>query len=230
MRLYYITDRKQFAGSAAEQRDRLLAKIGEASAAGIDLIQLREKDLSARELEQLAREAMERVQNSQTRLLINSRADVALAVGAAGVHLRGDDISAADARAIWMRAAPQPPFIAVSCHSAKDVAMADAQGADLAVLGPIFGKAKDENLNAIGIKALKMAASRPGAQGRPMPMLALGGVTLENAAQCLRAGAAGIAGIRIFQEGDLGRTVKALRALEISARDDGPGKHPYWPG
>jgi thiamine-phosphate pyrophosphorylase len=230
MLLYYITDRKQFAGSAAEQRDRLLAKIGEASAAGIDLIQLREKDLSARELEQLAREAMERVQNSQTRLLINSRADVALAVGAAGVHLRGDDISAADARAIWMRAASQRPFIAVSCHSAKDVAMADAQGADLAVLGPIFGKAKDENLNAIGIKALKMAASRPGAQGRPMPMLALGGVTLENAAQCLRAGAAGIAGIRIFQEGDLDKTVKALRALEISARDDGPGKHPYWPG
>src|SRR5213595_110766 len=94
--LYYITDRMQFPGDESSRRKQLLAKIAEAARCGVDFIQLREKDLSTRELELLAREAICVVrENSQsnTQLLINSRTDIALAVGLNGVHLRSDDIS-----------------------------------------------------------------------------------------------------------------------------------------
>jgi len=104
--LYYITDRKQFSGDEAEQREQLLAKIVEAAHAGVDYIQLREKDLPSRELEQLAGMALDVVRKygSKSRLLINSRVDVALAVGADGVHLRSKDISPADVQRIWRTA------------------------------------------------------------------------------------------------------------------------------
>src|SRR5208282_4168078 len=107
--LYYITDRSQFRGDEHARRRALLAKVSEAARAGVEYIHLREKDLSARELEMLARDALAAVRNSvplrtenrelstgpelRTRLLINSRTDVALAVGADGVHLRADDIT-----------------------------------------------------------------------------------------------------------------------------------------
>jgi len=105
--LYYITDRSQFPGNEAARRQLLLQRISEATRAGIDYIQLREKDLPARELEELAGQAIriledERLRTAnrdiRTALLINSRTDVALAVGAHGVHLRSDDISPADVR------------------------------------------------------------------------------------------------------------------------------------
>src|SRR5579864_6709884 len=104
--LYYITDRSQFPGNEAARRQLLLQRISEAARAGIDYIQLREKDLPAKELEELARQAIRILEDERLRanrdirtaLLINSRTDVALAVGAQGVHLRSDDISAADVR------------------------------------------------------------------------------------------------------------------------------------
>src|SRR5947209_8384720 len=109
--LYYITDRKAFPGDESVRRSRLLAKIYEAACAGVDFIQLREKDLPARDLESLAREAVNGIQEARrlttgdrqvsTALLINSRADVALVAGADGVHLRSDDISPADVKGIW---------------------------------------------------------------------------------------------------------------------------------
>ena len=103
--LYYITDRTQFPGDERTRRRALLDKIAEAARAGVDYIQLREKDLSACELEKLAADAMRIIhevragngeQHSATRLLINSRTDVALAAGADGVHLRSDDVSDID--------------------------------------------------------------------------------------------------------------------------------------
>src|ERR1700720_4689049 len=101
--LYYITNRNAFAGDERTRRGRLLEKISEAARAGIDYIQLREKDLPTSELEQLAREAVNIVHRSKlrTRLLINSRTDVALATKADGVHLRSDDIPAPEVRKIW---------------------------------------------------------------------------------------------------------------------------------
>lgn len=209
--LYYITDRRQFPGGAAAQRRALLAKIAEAAAAGVDFIQLREKDLSPRELEVLAREAVQVANGS--RLLINSRSDVAVAVGARGVHLTSTDLSAGDARSLWQCAAP---VIGVSCHTADEVRMADAQGADFAVLAPIFGKGLQPG---IGLDALRRASGRAVSPAHTesapapskFPVLALGGLTVENAAQCMEAGAAGIAGIRIFQQNVVAAVIRRLR-------------------
>src|SRR5215469_15066174 len=106
--LYYITDRTAFAGDEAARRRQLLRKIGEAARAGLDYVQLREKELSTRELESLTRDSVAilvklRTENRElrTKLLINSRTDVALALGADGVHLRSDDIAPEEVKKIW---------------------------------------------------------------------------------------------------------------------------------
>ncbi len=219
--LYYITDRKQFPGDEPARRRALLAKIADAARSGVDYIQLREKDLSGRELEGLARHALAVVQENnalrtenrglRTRLLINSRTDVALAVGADGVHLRGDDIAASDARAIWTQAlvggrqlVARSPLMGVSCHTEADVLRAESDDADFAVFAPVFEKG-----NA---PPASLAALRAASQAR-IPVFALGGITLENAASCLAAGAVGIAAIRLFQENRIKDVVRVLRAL-----------------
>jgi len=208
--LYYITDRSQLPGDERERHRALLAKIAEAARAGVDYIQLREKDLSARELEDLAREAVEAVRENSdtTRLLINSRADVAIAVGADGVHLRGDDVRASDVRSVWTsvvvrdsQRVARSAIIAVSCHSSEDVKRAESEGADFAVFAPVFEKTGSV---PAGLAALRAASSVK------IPVLALGGVTLENAASCLAAGAAGIAGIRLFQQGTIEEVIRQV--------------------
>ena len=194
-----------------ERRAKLLQKIAEAAQSGVDFIQLREKELTTRELEQLAREAVEivRASSETTKLLINSRSDVALAVGADGVHLRSADISAEDVRRIWRKAGSErKPVAAVSCHTEGEVARAAQCGADFAVFGPVFGK-RNASSKPADIDQLR-SACRHG-----IPVLALGGVTKENAAMCVQAGAAGIAAIRLFQEGDLEQSVEALRVSPI---------------
>ncbi len=214
--LCYITDRLQFPGDEAERRQRLLDRIAECAAAGVDYIQLREKDLSIRDLEKLAEKAVAAIPgSSQARLLINSRIDVALACGAHGVHLPAEGLLASEARAIWARAGKSTPIIGVSTHSAAEVASAEAHGADFAVFGPVFEKSG--TLNPAGLGQLKQACHRPAVAGVPMPLLALGGVTLENARSCIQAGAAGIAGIRLFQQGDAAEVVRKLRAVLLAA-------------
>ena len=225
--LYYITDRTQFPGDRAEQERRLLEKIAECAAAGIEMVQLREKDLEARELEELAYRAMAALRGSRTRLLINSRTDVALACGAHGVHLRAHDLRASEVRTIFLQAialqaiAAQPvpatmqagaiPVIGVSAHSAAEVASAEAHGADFAVFAPVFDKRGEAN--PAGLEQLRLICHRAEMAQPPMPVLALGGITLENAQRCLEAGAAGIAAIRLFQQGDVDAFVKKLRAV-----------------
>jgi thiamine-phosphate pyrophosphorylase len=221
MLLYYITDRTQFAGDENARGRALLAKITEAARASVDYIQLREKDLSSRELEQLARQAVHIVQEVRranrelrTRLLINSRTDVALAVGADGVHLRSDDIGPADVRHIWSEAlarSPQPeapsPLIAVSCHSQADVLHARSEGAHFAVFAPVFEKKAHPETKPTGLPALREACAVK------IPVFALGGVTLENATACVEAGAAGIAAIRLFQENRIDDVIRVLKEM-----------------
>ena len=207
--LYYITDRRQFPGDAQEQEQRLLEKIAECAAAGVDLVQLREKDLSARALEELALKAMAVLAGSQTRLLINSRTDVALACGAHGVHLPANDLAASDARAIFAQAGVSERVIGVSTHSAAAVASAEAHGADFAVFGPVFEKSGSANRE--GLEQLRQICHRAEAAQPPMRVFALGGITLENAPRCVAAGAAGIAAIRLFQENEVPAIVKKLR-------------------
>lgn len=209
MLLYYITDRRQFSGTEAERRAKLLQQIAGAARSGVDFIQLREKDLPTHELEEVAREAMQivRASSATTKMLINSRSDVALTVGADGVHLQSADISPEDARDIWCKAgSEQDPVIAVSCHTEGEVAMAARSGANFAIFGPVFEKKHTPGPPG-GIDLLRSACEHE------LPLLALGGVTIENASLCVRAGAAGIAGIRLFQDGDLTQAVAALRTF-----------------
>ena len=242
MLLYYITDRRQFPGSAAEGRAALLRKIAEAARCGVDYIQLREKDLTASELLELAEDAAAAIRSAAPRqpktwihkletgnqklgtlLLINSRLDVALACGADGVHLRSDDIPAADVRAAWMKAASagdsglatRECLIACSCHTAEDVLRAESDGADFVVFAPVFEKGGQRG---VGLEALRAACRPEPSPAVNLPVLALGGVTLDNAQACREAGAAGIAGIRLFQDNDVAEVVARLRNI-ATAKD-----------
>jgi thiamine-phosphate pyrophosphorylase len=213
--LYYITDRFQFHGDEAARRRRLLENIAEAVRCGVDYIQLREKDLSSRELEMLARKVMAIVHELRTEnkklktvLLINSHTDVAAARDADGVHLRSNDISPTEVRKIWSKCdagAPARVTVGVSCHTPREVVDAAAQGADFAVFGPIFEKKAAPDTSPVGLDALRQACREK------IPVLALGGITVENAESCIQAGAAGIAGIRLFQENEMDKVVRGLR-------------------
>ncbi len=227
--LYYITDRTAFLGDESSRRRRLLGKIAEAVRAGVDYVQLREKDLSSRELESLARDVVRLVREArkpaienrklETALLINSRTDVALAVQAGGVHLRSDDISPQEVRAVWRECgvgpcgagtyarqpSPRDPIVAVSCHSPVEAAQAAASGAAFAIFAPVFEKKDAPDIQPTGLMILEQACQTN------IPVLALGGITLDNAHSCLEAGAAGIAAIRLFQENNIAEVVKWLR-------------------
>jgi thiamine-phosphate pyrophosphorylase len=220
--LYYITDRTAFAGDEPTRRRRLLEKIAEATRAGVDYIQLREKDLSTREVESLAREAMTIIRESalttenrelRTALLINSRADVALAVGADGVHLRSTDLSPQEIQMIWKcgtstlarHVSPQSSVTTVSCHSPEEVIQAATQAATFAVFAPVFEKKDIPGAQPAGLTVLGRACKAH------IPVIALGGITPANARSCLAAGAAGIAAIRLFQENNIAEIVERLR-------------------
>jgi thiamine-phosphate pyrophosphorylase len=239
--LYYITDRTAFGADEPTRRKRLLDKIAEAARAGVDYIQLREKDLPARELELLACEALQIIRESRPlgpgpqppapALLINSRTDIALAIGADGVHLRSDDISAQEVISIWSKChvgtaalggpavrstaaveaaastSPQRPLIGVSCHSPEEVTLAAAAGATFAVFAPVFEKKDSPGTDPAGLKLLEQACRAP------IAVLALGGVNLESAGICLKARAAGIAAIRLFQEHNVADIVSRLRSI-----------------
>ncbi len=224
MLTYYITDRTQFAGAEAERGNQLLETVRNAAAAGVDFIQLREKDLPIRDLESLARQVLSVIRAAgRARLLINHRTDLALAVGADGVHLTGDDLLASDVRAMVSKSRPAGEFlIAVSCHSAPQVRLAGADGADLAVLAPIFEKVNTGE-GGIGLEELRRAARGDPEPGLPaaagdtrggFPVFALGGVDAERAPLCAAAGATGVAGIRLFQQSlDLPALVRSMRSL-----------------
>jgi thiamine-phosphate pyrophosphorylase len=172
---------------------RLLNLVAAAVAAHVNLLQLREKNLSTRVLYDLALQAVEITRGSNTRLLINDRADVARSVGAAGVHLTAGSIEAPVIR----RTFGDDLLIGVSTHSLEEARAARDGRADFAVFGPVFETASKRAYGEpLGLEKLEQVTT-PLA---PFPVLALGGVTLDNAAGCFRAGAAGVAAIRLMND------------------------------
>jgi thiamine-phosphate pyrophosphorylase len=190
----YVTDAK--ASGAGDPTANLLAHIRAAAAAGVDWVQIRERHAPARELLALAKAATDACDRN-ARVIINDRLDVTLAAGAAGVHLPGTSVPAGEV-VRWCRAgnAPAGFLIGVSCHSVAEALQAESAGASYLFFGPVFETPSKKSFGAPqGIAKLAEVC-----RGVRIPAIAIGGVNEENAAECLRAGAAGIAAIRMFQE------------------------------
>lgn len=224
--LCYVTDRRLLAAEPAEVHEILLKKIRAAAAAGVDWIQIREKDLSGKELSTLAREARKLAANrasasarvrtsspaetARARILVNDRLDIALAAEAGGVHLGEQSLPPQEALRVRKWLERKDFLIGVSCHSPRAAREAERGGADYLFFGPVFATPSKAAYGA------PQGLDRLGEVCRAvtLPVLAIGGITPENAAACLSAGASGIAGIRLFQGApDLTRLVKTLKRL-----------------
>jgi thiamine-phosphate pyrophosphorylase len=213
----YVTDRKSLKGTGTEAAAAgLLQNIHLAVAAGVDWVQIREKDLPAGQLVELSRRAIRlmraRARESERppRIIINDLLDVALAAQADGVHLGGESAPAPEV-VRWCRAgnAPADFVIGVSCHSVAEAREAQNAKADYIFFGPVFETPSKQAFGKPqGIERLGEVCSLVN-----IPVVAIGGVDQENAPACIHAGAAGIAAIRIFQES---RDEKAISSFVAS--------------
>lgn len=200
MRRYAITNRSLFPPGQKDSDSRLSALVRQAAVwadEGIDYIQLREKDLPAATLASLSRRILEKLQDSQTKLLINSRLDIAIATAAHGVHLTSapGELTPAQVREVYAAAELPRPVVSISCHNLAEVALARNE-ADLMLFAPVFQKTVGGEVVTPGVGLQGLSAACLAAA--PTPVYALGGVTWRNADACLAAGAAGIAGIHLF--------------------------------
>ena len=185
---FAITDRALFPGTDADRRSALVRQAEALSRAGVNFMQVREKDLGTSELTTLVQAIIAAARAAGAmQVLVNGDIAAAVAAGADGVHLPASMASAS---------VPAEMLVSVSCHSTDEVHAAAARGADLILFGPIFGKqVRGEVVTSpIGLDVLHAAVSVAGA----VPVIALGGVTPENQQACIDAGAAGVAGIRMF--------------------------------
>jgi len=182
----HITDRHSLPAGVAQ-----IVNIARNLTAGIEWIQIREKDLSARDLFDLTRQVLSLPNPRGSKILVNTRVDVALAAGAAGAHLPGGS----PAPSAWRALTPPGFLIGVSCHTLDELRAAQDQGADYAVYGPVFApRSKATGLEPRGIEGLVQAV-----RAVRIPVLALGGITASNAEDFVLAGAAGIAAISLYQ-------------------------------
>lgn len=204
--LCYVTDRRSLPLSTSSDAHRLLFdSVERAAAAGADWVQLREKDYSGTEWAELVKESLRRVADSgaKTRILVNDRMDVALTCGAGGVHLSENGIPVSDAMRLrdgfFAARRKEPDFlIGISCHSLGSALGAARAGADYIYFSPIFFTPSKANYGPPqGLEPLAAIC-----RAVQIPVIAIGGISAENAASCLQAGAAGVAAIRLFQESE----------------------------
>ena len=236
--LCYVTDQRNLVSARTSQARQpldphkiLLKKIAAAVSAGVDWIQIREKELSGKECSSLTREAMAVTASSSppdsskgstsskteatrekvsTRILVNDRLDVALAAQAGGVHLGEKCLPPEEARRLVRTLDRKDFLIGVSCHSLEAAKAAERSGADYLFFGPVFATPSKAAYGAPQGPEHLAAVCR----AVEVPVLAIGGITLENAADCISAGASGLAAIRLFQDAaDLAAIVRALREL-----------------
>jgi len=174
---------------------------------GADFIQLREKDMTGRELFDLTREAVGLSRNTPCRILVNGRIDVALAARAHGVHLPAAGILPADVRTHL----PRGFLLGVSAHSLREARLAAEGGVDYLLVGPVFSTpSKMRYGKPMGLRSFARICSAIAA-----PVFGLGGIHVDEIPSVLGAGAVGIAGIRFFQE-DLPYTLRdSLRAIPL---------------
>jgi|SRR5580704_7238475 thiamine-phosphate pyrophosphorylase len=200
---YAITSRTLYPGDELQRQAALVRQVARWANDGIDLVQLREKDLPAASLAVLARNILKAITlaTSPTRLLINGRPDIALATGAHGVHLTAapDELTPTQVRDLYAAANLQTPTITISCHTLEDLRRARDNWADAILFAPVFEKIIAGQVITPGQGLDKLRAACTAAA--PIPVYALGGVTVEKSQSCLDAGAAGIAGIRLFYRG-----------------------------
>jgi thiamine-phosphate pyrophosphorylase len=202
--LYLITpgDAHNATTALSSSLKKILSQVSCGAAAGIHLVQLREKSLTTRTLFELTERAVQLVRGTSTRILVNDRADVAKAAGAHGVHLTTQSICAATIRKTF----GQEFLIGASTHSIAEATEARDDGADFVVFGPVFPTVSKKTYGPpVGLDALREVSLMLA----PLPVLALGGITIENAMECLRAGASGIAGISLFSQPEKIRSLRA---------------------
>jgi thiamine-phosphate pyrophosphorylase len=217
--LCYVTDRKGLAFADDHQVEALLKRVATAAAAGLDWIQIREKDLSGKQLSSFARAAVTQTKQinersgTQTRIIVNGRLDVALSEHTGGVHL-GEHSLPVHEVCKWRAAKPDLAerhkfLVGVSCHSVQAAVSAAGDGADYIFFGPVFATPSKASFGAPqGLEQLGEVCCSVS-----IPVLAIGGITLDNASDCLAAGAGGIAAIRLFQDAEnLASLVTQLRA------------------
>lgn len=184
-----VTDRHRLS-TAADDVDRLVDLVAAAARAGIDLIQVRERNLDARQLTTLVSRCVDVVEHTSTKVVVNDRADVAIAAGAYGVHLRGDSMSVTEVRSLVGERA----LVGRSVHGAEEArAVSSAGGVDYLIFGTLYPSASKGPAHPVATLDELSAASRAG-----IPVLAIGGITVDRAAEVARTGAAGIAGIGMF--------------------------------
>jgi thiamine-phosphate pyrophosphorylase len=186
-----------------------VTRLANLAAAGVDLLQIREPDLSGGDLARLVARVLSAAAGTGAQVLVNDRLDVALAAGADGVHLKGESIDTASVR----RLAPAGFLVGRSVHSAEEAEQAANDGADYVVVGTVFETSSKPGRSAAGLSLLRETVRQCKA-----PVLAIGGMSVARAGEVAATGAAGLAAIGLFM-GAAGTAEQVRRALETNVAD-----------
>jgi thiamine-phosphate diphosphorylase len=206
-----ITDRRRFGDARTclsttgrDAEERLVRRVAAAAAAGVDFVQVRERDIDGRALARLVTRCVTATVGTRTRVLVNDRLDVALSSGAHGVHLRADSFPAARVREL----SPPGFIIGRSVHTIDEAERETERGGlDYLLFGSVFTTASKPGQEPAGVGSLGDVAA-----ATPLPVLAVGGVTADTVGDLSRTGTAGFAGIGLFADTEEGRLSEVITA------------------